>query len=96
MRCACMQCHHAAGISLLHLCDLCAQSTHRDVNWHICMATRYACGIGAAVSLLGMIECVALQVKKSLNRIKQVMSERLKEHDDPLVRKELHNFINAL
>ena len=36
------------------------------------------------------------KVRKSMNRIKQVMSERLKEHDDPIVRTHLKNFINAI
>jgi hypothetical protein len=37
------------------------------------------------------------KVKKSMNRIKQVMSERVREHDDdPRVQQQLKDFINAL
>lgn len=36
------------------------------------------------------------KVRKSMNRIKQVMGERLKEHDDPQVRDKLRAFIDAL
>lgn len=36
------------------------------------------------------------KVKKSMNRIKQVMSERVREHDDPQVQQQLKDFINAL
>ena len=37
-----------------------------------------------------------LQVRKSMNRIKQVMGERLREHEDPKTRAELKAFIDAL
>jgi hypothetical protein len=36
------------------------------------------------------------KVRKSMNRIKQVLSERLGEHDDPQVRIELKAFIDAM
>lgn len=39
----------------------------------------------------------ATQVKLSMNRIKQVMSQRaLDEHTDPVVQAKLRAFINAL
>ena len=36
------------------------------------------------------------KVRKSMHRIKQVMSERLKEHEDPATRKHLKDFIDAM
>lgn len=36
------------------------------------------------------------KVRKSMNRIKQVLSERLKEHEDPQIRMELKAFIDAM
>ena len=36
------------------------------------------------------------KVRKGMNRIKQVMAERLNEHDDPTVRMNLKAFIDAM
>eukprot|EP00887_Chlorella_sp_A99_P002929 scaffold24.g2929.t1 len=36
------------------------------------------------------------KVRRSMNRIKQVLSERLREHDDPRVRAELKAVIDAM
>ncbi|EFN53646.1 hypothetical protein CHLNCDRAFT_136365 [Chlorella variabilis] len=36
------------------------------------------------------------KVRKSMNRIKQVLSERLKEHEDPTIRMELKAFIDGM
>lgn len=36
------------------------------------------------------------KVRKGMNRIKQVMSERLKEHEDPAVRLQLKAFIDSM
>lgn len=36
------------------------------------------------------------KVRKSMGRIKQVLSERLEEHSDPTVRLQLKTFIDAM
>ena len=36
------------------------------------------------------------KVRKSMGRIKQVLSERLGEHEDPAVRLQLKTFIDAM
>jgi len=36
------------------------------------------------------------KVKLSMNRIKQVMSERMRQEKDPRMKKYIHAFINAL
>ena len=36
------------------------------------------------------------KVRKGMNRIKQVMSERLSEHDDPHMRMQLKAFIDSM
>lgn len=36
------------------------------------------------------------KVRKSMGRMKQVMSERLREHEDPQVRMQLKAFIDAM